>query len=168
MTRSQLMRQSQSQSRTRTFCVRIHRPSGERGSFTFAVIFWARIAMMLAGLIVDGGLSITERQRAGDIAEQAARAGAEELDPADLRLDKLTIESDAACTRAQDVATASGLPAGSLVCDLPGTTTASTGQAVPDFTVHVTITYSPILLGMFYSKDLTAKASATAYPQPGT
>ncbi len=154
--------------RTRTFSVRIHRPSGERGSFTFAVIFWALIAMMLAGLIVDGGLAITERQRAGDIAEQAARAGAEELNPDALRLDQLAIEAGAACDRATAVVTASGLPGNSIVCDAPGTTTASTGQAVPDFTVHVTITYSPILIGMFYANDVTAKASATAYPQPGT
>jgi len=153
---------------THTFSVRIHRPSGERGSFTFAVIFWALIAMMLAGLVVDGGLAITERQRAGDIAEQAARAGAEELNPADLRLDTLTIEADAACNRAKAVGDASGLPDGAVVCDVPGTATTSTGQTVPDFTVHVTITYSPILLGMFYSPNFTAKASATAYPQPGT
>jgi Flp pilus assembly protein TadG len=154
--------------RTRTFCVRIHRPSGERGSFTFAVIFWALIAMMLAGLVVDGGLAITERQRAGDIAEQAARAGAEVLNPDDLRQGTLVIEADAACNRAQAVGAASGLPAGAVVCDVPGTAVTSTGQTVPALTVHVKITYSPILLGMFYSKDLTAKASATAYPQPGT
>ncbi len=153
---------------TGNFSVRIHRPSGERGSFTFAVVFWALIAMVLAGFIVDGGLAITERQRAGDIAEQAARAGAEQLNPADLRLDKITIDQTKACTQARAVATASGLTNAAITCGPWGSTRTSTGQTVPTITVSVKITYSPILLGMFYSGNLTAVASATAYPQPGT
>jgi Flp pilus assembly protein TadG len=147
---------------------RLRRPRGERGSFTFAVIFWALIAMMLAGFIVDGGLAITERQRAGDIAEQAARAGAEQLNLADLRVDKITISLANACTQARAVATASGLTNAAVTCGPIGQTTTSTGRVVPTITVRVTITYSPILLGMFYSGKLTAVASATAYPQPGT
>jgi Flp pilus assembly protein TadG len=152
----------------RSFGIPARRPRGERGSFTFAVIFWALIAMMLAGFIVDGGLAITERQRAGDIAEQAARAGAEQLNLADLRVDKITIYKTHACDQARAVATASGLTAGAITCGPWGTTKTSTGQVVPTITVSVKITYSPILLGMFYSKDVTAKASATAYPQSGT
>jgi Flp pilus assembly protein TadG len=152
----------------RSWNVRVHRPRGERGSFTFAVIFWALMAMMLAGFVVDGGLAITERQRAGDIAEQAARAGAQQLNVNDLRNGTLTIDEAAACSQAKAVAVASGLADSAVTCGPIGSTTTSTNQVVPTITVTVTITYSPILLGMFYSPNFTANASATAYPQPGT
>ena len=148
--------------------VRVHRPSGERGSFAFAVVFWALIVMLLAGFVVDGGLAITERQRAGDIAEQAARAGAQQLNVADLRNGTLTIDEGAACAQAKAVAVASGVAGSAVTCGPFGSTTTSTNQVVPTITVRVTITYTPILLGLFYSPNFTANASATAYPQAGT
>jgi len=147
--------------------LKARRPRGQRGSFTFAVIFWALIAMMLAGLVVDGGLSITERQRAGDIAEQAARAGAEDLDPAWLRAGKYVLAADV-CTRVDAVGTASGLPTGAAACDGFGTMKLPTGQVVPTITVKVTIPYTPILIGLVYSGGFVASTTATAHPQPGT
>lgn len=151
----------------RTLRQRLSRPQGERGSFTFAVVFWALIAMMLAGLIVDGGLSITERQRAGDIAEQAARAGANDLDPNQLRAGKYVLAGNA-CAQAKAVVTASGLSGSAATCDTSGTLRLATGQVVPTMTVHVRIQYSPILIGMIYSGQFVANADATAHPQPGT
>jgi Flp pilus assembly protein TadG len=148
--------------------IAVHRPRGERGSFAFAVVFWALMVMMLAGFVVDGGLAITERQRAGDIAEQAARAGAQQLNVADLRNGTITIDEGAACAQAKAVAVASGLADSAITCGPYGSTTTSTNQVVPTITVSVTITYSPILLGLFYSPNFTANASATAYPQAGT
>jgi Flp pilus assembly protein TadG len=144
------------------------RASGERGSFTFAVIFWALMAMMLAGLVVDGGLSITERQRAGDIAEQAARAGAEQLDQALLRRGVFQIDQGAACNQVNAVGIASGLPSGAAACDGFGQTTLPSGQVVPTITVKVTITYTPILIGLVYAGNFVASTDATAHPQPGT
>ena len=142
------------------------RPLGERGSFTFAVIFWALIAMMLAGLVVDGGLALTERQRAGDIAEQAARAGANDLDPNALRDGQYQLAGDA-CDRARKVVNASG-GGGAVVTGCPiGSLTLPNGLVVPTMTVQVQIQYTPILIGMIYSGDFIANASATAHPQPG-
>jgi Flp pilus assembly protein TadG len=143
------------------------RPRGERGSFTFAVLFWAVIAMMLAGLVVDGGLSITERQRVGDVAEQAAREGANDLDQNALRAGVFQLNADA-CQQATTVVTASGLGTGAIVCDPPGRMTLPGGQTVPTMTVHVHIEYSPILIGLIYSGSFVATATATAHPQPGT
>lgn len=144
------------------------RPRGQRGSFTFAVVFWALIAMMLAGLVVDGGLSITERQRAGDIAEQAARAGANDLDPNALRAGKYVLAGDA-CNRAVAVAEASGLAASEVTgCGSNGTLALANGVVVPTITVSIRIQYSPILIGVFYNGQFIANAAATAHPQPGT
>ncbi len=144
------------------------RPRGERGSFTFAVLFWALMAMMLAGLVVDGGLSITERQRAGDVAEQAARAGANDLDQNALRGGRYVLAANA-CDQAKAVVLASGLAASALTsCDPNGTLRLATGQVVPTMTVRIRIQYAPILVGMFYSGQFIANAAATAHPQPGT
>jgi hypothetical protein len=41
--------------------------------------------MALAAFVVDGGLSIAKRERAADIAEQAARYAAQDIDVAALR-----------------------------------------------------------------------------------
>lgn len=147
---------------------RPHRPRGQRGSFTFAIIFWALIAMMLAGLVVDGGLSLTERQRAGDIAEQAARAGANDLDPNALRAGKYVLAAGA-CAQARAVAVASGLAASAITSCVPtGTLTLANGLVVPTMTVQIRIQYQPILIGLVYSGQFIANAAATAHPQPGT
>ncbi len=142
------------------------RPRGERGSFTFAVIFWALMAMMLSGLVVDGGLALTERQRAGDIAEQAARAGADDLDQVALRNGQYQLAADA-CNRAQLVGAASGGNGAVVTCGPTGSVTLPNGLVVPTMTVQVQVQYTPILIGMIYSGQFVANASATAHPQPG-
>ena len=154
--------------RARTLARRLmaRRPRGERGSFTFAVIFWALMAMMLSGLVVDGGLALTERQRAGDIAEQAARAGADDLDQGALRNGRYQLAADA-CDRAKQVVAASG-GTGAVLTGCPaGSVTLPNGLVVPTMTVQVQIQYTPILIGMIYSGQFVANASATAHPQPG-
>jgi Flp pilus assembly protein TadG len=147
--------------------LRSRRPRGERGSFTFAVIFWALIAMMLAGLVVDGGLSVTERQRAGDIAEQAARASANDLDQNALRAGRYVLAAQA-CDQAKALVAASGTDVSLTGCDSTGTLRLANGLVVPTVTVRVRVQYAPILVGMFYSGLVTANAAATAHPQPGT
>jgi Flp pilus assembly protein TadG len=144
----------------------VRRPAGQRGSFTFAVVFWALIVMMLAGLVVDGGLALTERQRAGDIAEQAARAAVDDLDPNALRQGTYQL-APGACGRARTVAIASGIDSAAVTCDPAGSLTLPTGLVVPTMTVRVRIQYSPILIGVIYSGQFIANAAATAHPQPG-
>ena len=156
----------------RTICsprpLRPRRPRGQRGSFTFAVVFWALMAMILAGLVVDGGLAISERQHAGDIAEQAARAGADDLDQNALRGGTYVL-AGGACDQARAVVVASGLDSAAFVsCDPNGKLTLATGQVVPTMTVHIRIQYNPILIGLVYSGQFIAEAAATAHPQPGT
>lgn len=150
-------------------CIRVliaRRPFGECGSFTFAVIFWALMAMMLAGLVVDGGLALTERQRAGDIAEQAARAGADDLNQDALRNGEYQLAGDA-CQRARNVVAASGGADATVIGCPVGSLTLPNGLVVPTMTVHIRIQYSPILIGIIYSGQFIANASATAHPQPG-
>ncbi|MEW2356922.1 pilus assembly protein TadG-related protein [Spirillospora sp. NPDC029432] len=61
------------------------RHDGDRGTIAMYVVLFTPAVFLLAGLLVDGGLAIHARQRAADMAEQAARAGANEIDTAELR-----------------------------------------------------------------------------------
>ncbi|MEU5883150.1 Tad domain-containing protein [Spirillospora sp. NPDC047279] len=57
----------------------------DRGTISMYVVLFTPTVLILAGLLVDGGLAIHARQRAADMAEQAARAGANQIDEAQLR-----------------------------------------------------------------------------------
>jgi hypothetical protein len=61
--------------------------SRERGSLSLFVVIFAVSVLMLAGLVYDGGLAITARQRAADVAEAAARHGANAVDAEVVRRD---------------------------------------------------------------------------------
>ena len=52
----------------------------DRGSGAGAVIIFALVFLSLSAFVIDGGLSISKRERAADIAEQAARYAAQDLD----------------------------------------------------------------------------------------
>ena len=53
--------------------------SADRGSISVLVVFFTLIALALASLLVDVGNALNARERAADIAEQAARAGANDI-----------------------------------------------------------------------------------------
>lgn len=74
----------------------------------FAVTALAAFAML--GLVVDGGAALATRERAADLAGQAARAGAGALRPATLRGNPAGLAADPAAAReaAMDILNASG------------------------------------------------------------
>lgn len=57
----------------------------ERGSMSVFTVLFSVAVFLLAGLLVDGGAAINARLRAADVAEQAARAGADQIDVDHLR-----------------------------------------------------------------------------------
>lgn len=61
------------------------RVGDDRGAATIFVVGLAVMLLVVAGLVVDGGLAINARSTAFDIAEQAARAGARNVDEDTLR-----------------------------------------------------------------------------------
>lgn len=82
----------------------------EGGSVVVFVTIWTTVVLIGAGLLYDGGLILAAHRRAFDIAESAARAGAQQLDPQALqagvgpgRLDPATARA-----RAEDFLTAAG------------------------------------------------------------
>ena len=52
------------------------RRRAERGSTALFVAIFAPAMIFMAGLVIDGGAALEAKQRAADIAEQAARAAA--------------------------------------------------------------------------------------------
>ena len=63
----------------------------DRGSVSLWVVIFAFVTLALLVLIVDGGQVIVAKSRAADIAEQAARAAADDINPAALRNGQVTI-----------------------------------------------------------------------------
>lgn len=122
-----------------------------------AVMFWVIPIMVgliaMAGLIVDGGNAIAARERAEDVAQQAARAGADALSPValhDANPGQLTADPVAARTAAQRVLDAAGITHPNVVIS---------GDSV---TVSVTVHVKAQVLSAFGLDDVSGSASSTA------
>lgn len=59
---------------------------GERGSVAVFTVVFAIAVLAMTALIVDGGIAMNARERAADIAGQAARAAAGDIDVGALRI----------------------------------------------------------------------------------
>ncbi len=131
----------------------------DRGSISVLVVFFAIIALMLAALLVDVGHALNARERAADIAEQAARAGANDIDVAALRAGVVQIDTLTACGRAASLVAAyragSGFDA----------TADCTHVSPQQITITVSVTTKPLIAASL--GDFTVHASATAQPVCG-
>lgn len=114
--------------------------------------------LVMAGLVVDGGAAIAARARAADLAEQAARAGADALSPASLRGPSPTdLRVDPVAARV----------AGARVLSLAG----ATGQVQVsglEVTVTAHVPRKAVILSAVGVSDLTGTATATATVLHGT
>ncbi|SEN07815.1 TadE/TadG family type IV pilus assembly protein [Actinacidiphila rubida] len=133
----------------------------DRGSGAAAVLIFALVFMSLAAFVVDGGLSISKRERAADIAEQAARYAAQDIDVEALRnapAGTQPVINDGDCDmRVQWFAKNSGLDQ----ADVDAThCTPNTGPQRVE--VIVQITYRPMLSGFFYDHDIVVHGTAAA------
>ena len=61
------------------------REASDRGSVSLWVVIFAFTTLALLVLVVDGGQAMNAKSRAADIAEQAARAAADDVNVGDLR-----------------------------------------------------------------------------------
>lgn len=78
-------------------------PDGERGSITVFVVVFAIAVVFLTGLILDGGIALNARERAVDIAGQAARAAAGDIDVTTLEGGGKPVIGPGACARAEEL-----------------------------------------------------------------
>lgn len=136
-----------------------HRLREDRGSGAVVVILFALVVLALAAFVVDGGLSIAQRERAADIAEQAARYAAQDLDEEALReggSQEAPINYGNCGSRVDEYARSVGLTGS----DLAGS------RCLPrppdEVEVEIQLTYRPVFTGFFYDRAITVTGTATA------
>ncbi len=126
--------------------------SAERGSVALFMALFTVGMLAMAGLVVDGGTALATRGRAHDVAQQAARAGANALSAASLRganPDALRIDPGEAQNAAQRYLHAAG-----------ATGQVSIGPDTVTVTAHIAAHAS--ILSAFGVSDLSGEAKATA------
>ena len=135
------------------------RDLGDRGTIAMFTAIFALFVIMLAGLLVDGGLAIHARERAADIAEQAARAGADDIDVAALRQGgEPTVNTATACEKAHQLAASYGDQLTGWGC-VP-----SADQVSVTITITVRLQLLNIVPGL---GAFTMTSTATARPERG-
>ncbi|HTT51630.1 MAG TPA: pilus assembly protein TadG-related protein [Streptosporangiaceae bacterium] len=127
----------------------------------FTVIF-AIAVVVLAALIVDGGIAINARERAADIAEQAARAAADDIDVATLRSTGLASIGPGGCTLAGQLVRQYAQRSGSGVDAVTSAAMDGCTAGADTATVRVTITTRPLIPGVLGDFTETAQQTATA------
>ena len=121
----------------------------EHGSISLWLITSSFVMMVLVGLAVDLGGQVHAKQRAHDVAAQAARTGGQQVQagPA-IQGHRLTVDAAAARAAAEDYLAAT---------HVQGSVSITGGDTI---TVHVTDTYSPLFLGFLRDLTVTGEASA--------
>jgi Flp pilus assembly protein TadG len=130
----------------------------DRGAATVFVVTFAIVLLVLAGLVVDGGLALNARQRVADDVEQAARAGSQHLDVAALR-DAGVVRIDPASSRiaARDFLLKRGYPASGI----------SVSSGPLQVTTSATIRQPTALLSLIFVDHFTVTARGQARPAVG-
>jgi hypothetical protein len=132
--------------------------SGERGSMSVFTVLFSVVVFLLAGLLVDGGAAINARLRAADVAEQAARAGADRIDVEHLRTTgraRLLGEREV-CARAEEIVAAhDGDEIARGECSVRGT----------EVSVSVRVRWTAFFLGALGFSGSQMEGTATAAPE---
>lgn len=144
--------------------LRVHRPpvrlrlvaGDDRGQATAFVVGVFAALWLFAGIVVDGGLALAGKIQAMDVAQEAARTGAQQLDVGRLRRgEEVRLVHDKAAAAARGYVASTGDSA----------TASVKGEAV---TVHVTHHQRPQILQLIGLHTLTVHAKATAHAERTT
>jgi len=136
----------------------------DRGSGAGAVIIFALVFLSLSAFVIDGGLSISKRERAADIAEQAARYAAQDID-----LDALYENEGGSAPINYQNCDARGKTFARQM-DMSGADIAATHCVAADaqqVEVEVQLTYQPVFTGMFYGGDVVVHGEGVAQNEVG-
>jgi|SRR5882724_10707965 len=142
---------------------RPYRQDAEQGSVAVFTAVFAFAVILLVALLVDGGSTLNARERAADIAEQAARAAVTDLSLASLRggTGDVTIDWNTACGVAQQAIDAYAKSFNSLTS--AQMTSCTEGANPRTATVTVQVTSRPLIPAPgFTTVTVTATQSATA------
>jgi hypothetical protein len=133
------------------------------GSISLWVVMFAFVTMIMLTLLVDGGQVMIAKSQAADIAEQAARAAADDISPAALRNGQVAVAAGAcdpggpAATLMSTYAKGAGTDVTQFDCHR------STGPAgTPEVTVTVWVTVAPAISAGAFG-DFSFHVAETAY-----
>lgn len=104
------------------------RPGSERGAAAAVLVLFTVALFAVAGLVIDGGYTLGAQRRAMNTAEQAARAGADELDQGALRDGEVRVDPQRAAQTVREYLTAAKVRGTVSVTDGTVTVTVSTVQ----------------------------------------
>jgi hypothetical protein len=127
----------------------------DRGSATGWAIGTIIVGLLIVALVFDGAAAMTARAAALDAAQQAARAGADQLDLALLR-EQGVVAIDPAAAQATAEQWLHNADAEGAV-----------NATAADVTVTVTVTQPTVLLAVVGIPTFTITAAATAQPLAG-
>lgn len=127
------------------------RARDERGSISIWLVTSSFVMMMLVGLAVDLGGQVHAKQRAHDVAAQAARAGGQQVQAAPAIEGHYLAVDTAAAQQAAEAYLAAA--------HVSGTVTINGGDTI---TVDVSDVYAPKFLSAIGIGDLTVTGEASA------
>ncbi len=142
---------------------RLIAPRGERGSVTVFTAVFAIAVIFLLALILDGGSALNAKERAMDIAGQAARAAADTIDLRVLRDSGVAVIGPGACAAAASLIKSYGQLLSNGLDKVTSTTmvSCSAPQGSHRATVLVTVSTRPLVPGILTGFHESAQASAT-------
>ncbi|MGI5353010.1 pilus assembly protein TadG-related protein [Streptomyces sp. CA-250714] len=127
----------------------------DRGQVVVAVAGGVVVLWLFAGIVIDGGLALAAAARAQDVAQEAARTGAQQVDVHHLRNGEVRLRTAQAEADARRYVASSG----------DSCTVSARRDKV---TVHITHRQPTQILKLIGKQTLTARASATAHAQRAT
>ena len=139
------------------------RARGEWGSVTVFTAVFAIAVIFLLALILDGGSALNAKERAMDIAGQAARAAADTINVQVLRASGRAVIGPGACTAAASLVKNYGQVLSNGLDKVTSTTmlSCSAPPGAERATVMVTVSTRPLIPGVFAGFHESAQATAT-------
>ncbi len=121
------------------------RQRAERGSVTLWVVIFAAVTLSLLFLVVDGGQVIVAKSRAADIAEQAARAAADDINPGALRSGQVAVAASACNQGGPATGLISTYSQGvGVTASMQNCQVGTDAAGAPDVTVQVMVSTRPV------------------------
>lgn len=151
----------------------------DRGSLSMAVVIWAPVIVLLMAFLVDVGLLISDRTDASDLADQAARKVAQDIDQGWLKTHntrgpdgenpgiKVNVDPNTGnCVpTAEQYLLDNGVQDATITsCQVTGNPTAQDLYANPRITVTLRMQYKPLFVGFALKGDSTVTGAGTATP----
>lgn len=135
------------------------RGDAESGTLSIFVAMCATMLLMLTGLVLDGGGRLRAYERADALAQEAARAGGQQINRAALLQGHgLQLDTTAAKQQALDYLTANGIDSRNVLITTTGNTLIK---------VKFTTTYHTALLGLIGFDQLGVQGVGQARLVPG-